>query len=63
MKYFEVLYTNCFGTKIAALIATSHNTPEEPTSEFNFNWNGNTLVEYKETTQQHYRANTYCFYK
>lgn len=63
VHYFEVLYANCFGEKRTALVATTHATPNTPTPDFNFNWNGNRLLEYKETTHQCYRTNTFCFYK
>lgn len=63
VHYFEVLYANCFGVKKAALVATPHDTPETPTFSFNFNWNGNKLIEYRETDQRSYASNTYHFYQ
>jgi len=63
VNYFEVLYTNCFNEKMVALVATTHDTPNIPTANFNFDWNGNRFLEYRETTQQCYRTNTFCFYK
>lgn len=62
MKYFEVLYSDCFGKKKAALVATPHATPETPTTDFNFSWNGNRLIEYRETDHRSYRTNIYRFY-
>lgn len=62
-NYFEVLYSNCFGNKKVALVATPHDTPETPTMSFNFNWNGNRLLNYCETDQASYSSNTFRFFK
>jgi hypothetical protein len=62
MNYFEVLYADCFGDKKRALIATSHATPETPTADFNFNWNGNRLIDYHKTDRDSYSRNIYRFY-
>jgi len=62
MKYFEVLYKNCFGDQKQALVATPHNSPEIPTSDFNFNWNGNRLIGYHKTDQRCFAENIYHKY-
>jgi hypothetical protein len=62
MNYFEVLYKTCTGKRRAALVATPHATPEIPTTDFNFGWNGNHLIEYHATDRCHYSSNTYQFY-
>jgi hypothetical protein len=62
MNYFEVLYKNCFGAKRVATVATKQETPEIPTGDFNFNWNGNQLVKYRETDYQSYATNTHRFF-
>lgn len=63
MKYFEVLYANCFGVKKVALIATPHDTPKTPTPSFNFEWNGNEIIDYRETNQHRYASNARHFYR
>ena len=62
MKYFEVLYKNCFGEQKRALVATNHVSPEIPTMDFNFNWNGNRLIAYCETDQYCFARNIYRQY-
>ena len=57
MNYFEVLYSNCFNEKHIAIIATKHDSPEIPTIDFNFNWNGNRLIDWHATTQHNFRYN------
>ena len=57
MNFFEVLYSDCFGNRHRTLVATIHETPETPTSEFNFSWNGNSLINYIKTTFENYRTN------
>lgn len=59
MKYFEILYANCFETRKAALIATSANAPDLTV----LNRNGNRVIKYTETTQECYRSHTFKFYK
>ncbi|MDD2627826.1 MAG: hypothetical protein PHD20_02950 [Clostridia bacterium] len=58
VNYFEVHYSNCFGEIKKSLIATKHNTPDK---EINFNWNGNKLINYYETSQYNYSRNIYTF--
>lgn len=62
MKYFEVLYKN-MGNKLVALVVTQNENPLIPTMNFNFNWNGNKLIDYKETDFNSYRSNTKRFFK
>lgn len=62
MKYFEVLYKNCMGNKLVALVATQNENPLMPTTSFNFNWNGNKPVDYKETDFNSYRSNIKRFF-
>ena len=62
MNYFEVLYSDCFGNRLTALVATQHDTPETPTAEYNFNWNGNRLLNYRATDQASYSSNTFRFF-
>jgi len=57
MKYFEVKYSDCFGQQHTAIVATAHETPETPTTDFNFSWNGNKIIAYTETTFQNFRTN------
>ncbi|GIP61105.1 hypothetical protein [Paenibacillus woosongensis] len=63
MKYFEVLYANCFGVKKVTLVATPHDTPETRTLDFNFGWNGNEIIDYRETNQCSYASSTRRFYR
>jgi hypothetical protein len=63
MKYFEVLYKNCIGTNLIALVATQHENPTIPTVAFDFGWNGNRIIDYKETDFSSYRANSKRFFK
>lgn len=62
MKYFEVLYKNCFGTNLIALVATQNESPETPTADYNFNWNGNRLIDFKETDFLSFRTNIKRFF-
>ena len=57
MKYFEVLYKNCFGNRLVAVVSTINDNPTTPTLGFNFNWNGNQLVDYKEIDFNSFRHN------
>lgn len=59
MKYFEVLYLNWCGLKKKAIIATKHDTPETQTVDFDFNWNGNQILEYHTTNQFNYAHNIF----
>jgi hypothetical protein len=62
MKYFEVLYKNCFGKNLTALVVTQNESPSIPTVDFNFNWNGNRLIDFKETDFDSYRHNIKRFF-
>lgn len=55
MKYFEVLYKNCFGDKYVTL--KGGNSIEEVKINFP-TFNGCMLIDCKETSYQNYRSNT-----
>lgn len=57
MKYFEILYSNCFDKKYVALQCTEDNKPNVP------KFNGCKLIECKETTFEAYRNNIIKFFK
>lgn len=63
VNYFECLYTNCFNQRKTAIIATVNETPETPTTSYNFNWDGNTLLGWVMTTQDCYRKGVYNTFK
>lgn len=63
VNYFEVLYKNWHGDKKVTIVATPNDNPKIATISFDFNWNGNKLIDYKETSQENYKFNIYKFFK
>lgn len=56
VKYFEILYSNCFDKKYVTLQCTEGNKPNVP------KFNGCKQIDYKETTLEAYRNNIIRFF-
>lgn len=62
-RYFEVLFSDCFGKQYVSLISTTEESPYSTKYSFATGFNGCKIVDFKETTREDYRFNNKKFFK